>query len=58
MFQDILIPLDGSSRAEKVLPVAARLAHITDGTVSLLQAVLATERVYGLGGRDSATRCP
>ena len=39
MFQDILIPLDGSSRAEKVLPVAARLAHITDGTVSLLQAV-------------------
>ena len=39
MFQDILIPLDGSSRAERVLPVAARLTHITDGTVSLLQAV-------------------
>jgi len=39
MFQDILVPLDGSSRAEKVLPVAARLTHITDGTVSLLQAV-------------------
>ncbi|HXZ03743.1 MAG TPA: universal stress protein [Ktedonobacteraceae bacterium] len=39
MFQDILVPLDGSSRAEQVLPVAARLAQITDGTVSLLQAV-------------------
>ena len=39
MFQDILIPLDGSSRAEKVLPVAARLAQVTDGKVSLLQAV-------------------
>jgi nucleotide-binding universal stress UspA family protein len=39
MFQDILIPLDGSFRAEKVLPVAARLAQFTDGTVSLLQAV-------------------
>ncbi len=39
MFQDILIPLDGSFRAEKALPVAACLAHITDGTVSLLQAV-------------------
>jgi len=39
MFQDILIPLDGSSRAEKVLPVAARIAQVTDGTISLLQAV-------------------
>ncbi len=39
MFQDILIPLDGSSRAEQVLPVAARLAQVSDGTVSLLQAV-------------------
>jgi nucleotide-binding universal stress UspA family protein len=39
MFQDILIPLDGSSRAEQVLPVAARLAQMTDGTISLFQAV-------------------
>lgn len=39
MFQDILIPLDGSSRAERVLPVAARLAQVTAGTVSLFQAV-------------------
>lgn len=39
MFQNILIPLDGSSRAEKVLPVAARIAQAGDGTISLLQAV-------------------
>jgi nucleotide-binding universal stress UspA family protein len=39
MFQDILIPLDGSSRAEQVLPIAAGLAQVTDGTVSLFQAV-------------------
>lgn len=39
MLQDILVPLDGSSRAERVLPVAARLAQVTAGTVSLLQAV-------------------
>jgi nucleotide-binding universal stress UspA family protein len=39
MFQNILVPLDGSSRAEQVLPVAARLAQVTDGTVSLIQAV-------------------
>jgi len=39
MFHDILIPLDGSSRAEQALPVAACLARMTDGTVSLFQAV-------------------
>lgn len=39
MFQDILVPLDGSFRAERVLLIAARLAQVTDGTVSLLQAV-------------------
>jgi nucleotide-binding universal stress UspA family protein len=39
MVQDILIPLDGSARAEQVLPIAARLAQVSDGTISLLQAV-------------------
>ncbi len=39
MVHDILIPLDGSSRAEQALPVAACLARMTDGTISLLQAI-------------------
>ncbi len=39
MFQRILVPLDGSTRAERALPVAARLARASDGTVVLLRVV-------------------
>lgn len=37
MFQRILIPLDGSARAEKAIPVAARLARASGGTILLAQ---------------------
>lgn len=39
MFQRILIPLDGSRRAEEAIPVAARIARSTGGTIVLLRAV-------------------
>jgi len=39
MFQHILVGLDGSTRAEQALPVAARIARATDGTVLLVQVV-------------------
>lgn len=39
MFQHILVPLDGSSRAERALPVAARLAQASGSTVVLLRVV-------------------
>ena len=39
MFQHILVPLDGSSRAEEALPLAAYLAHQARGTLSLLRVV-------------------
>ena len=39
MFQRIVVPLDGSARAEQALPVAARLAHASGGTVVLLRVV-------------------
>ena len=39
MFQHILVPLDGSSRAEQVLPVAARLARASGATIRLLTVV-------------------
>jgi len=39
MFQRILVPLDGSSRAESALAVAARIAHASEGTIVLLQVV-------------------
>ncbi|HJT59721.1 MAG TPA: universal stress protein [Ktedonobacteraceae bacterium] len=39
MFQHILVPLDGSLRAEEALPVAARIARATGGSILLLQVV-------------------
>lgn len=38
MFQRILVPLDGSTRAERAIPVAARIARATGGSIVLLQA--------------------
>jgi nucleotide-binding universal stress UspA family protein len=35
MFERILVPLDGSLRAERALAAAARLAHVTSATVIL-----------------------
>jgi nucleotide-binding universal stress UspA family protein len=37
MFKRILVPLDGSTRAEQALPVAARLARSPGGSVVLLR---------------------
>lgn len=39
MFKRILVPLDGSARAERAIPVAAHIARATGGTVVLVQAV-------------------
>jgi nucleotide-binding universal stress UspA family protein len=39
MFRHILVPLDGSSRAEEALPLAAYLARQAGGTLSLLRVV-------------------
>jgi len=45
MFRHILVPLDGSSLAEQALPLAARLAKVSGGTITLL-------RVTSLGVED------
>jgi len=37
MYKRIMVPLDGSERAEKALPVAARIARASGGTVILAQ---------------------
>lgn len=39
MFRRILVPLDGSDRAEQALPVAARLARASGGSLVLLQVI-------------------
>lgn len=54
MFQRILVPLDGSPRAEEALPLAAQLARSTSATLFLLcvvpppiySAPIATEPAY------------
>jgi nucleotide-binding universal stress UspA family protein len=39
MFERIVVPLDGSARAEHALPVAARIARASGGSIHLLQVV-------------------
>jgi nucleotide-binding universal stress UspA family protein len=41
-YSTILVPLDGSSLAERALPVAARITHSTGGSLVLLQALRAS----------------
>ena len=39
MFKRIIVPLDGSSRAEHALPVAAHIARVSGGSLHLLQVL-------------------
>lgn len=52
MFKRILVPLDGSARAEQALPVASRLARDSEGTILLVNVVNTIQEAaaYGLGG--------
>ncbi len=42
MFKHILVPLDGSTRAQSALPVAARIARSYGGSLTLLEVVETT----------------
>ncbi len=55
MFHHILVPLDGSTRAEQALPVAARLAHASGGTLMLLQVVNLPTMMVPYPAMDPAT---
>src|SRR5947209_2518787 len=39
MFRRILVPLDGSQRAARAIPVATRLARASGGSITLLRVV-------------------
>lgn len=57
MFQRILVPLDGSLRAERALSMAARLARASRGTVILLRVVeAASEEDAALSGASALAR--
>jgi nucleotide-binding universal stress UspA family protein len=49
MFEHILVPLDGSIRAEAALPIAARIAHAAGSSVALLQVVSISMGYDGYG---------
>jgi nucleotide-binding universal stress UspA family protein len=51
MFQRILVPLDGSSRAERALPIAARIARASGGSILLLRVVHAITEVGEISAR-------
>jgi nucleotide-binding universal stress UspA family protein len=51
MFQRILVPLDGSTRAEQALPIVARLARATTGTVILLRVDTTPEKLIWYSGQ-------
>jgi nucleotide-binding universal stress UspA family protein len=40
MFKHILVPLDGSTRAERAIPVAAQIARASGGSISLLRVAM------------------
>jgi nucleotide-binding universal stress UspA family protein len=54
MYSRILVPLDGSSRAERSVPVAALLARATHGSVVLVQS-LGLSGAYGAFEPNSRT---
>lgn len=50
MFKRILVPLDGSARAETAIPVAARLARASGGAILLAQVATIPVMYEGFGG--------
>ncbi|MBF6590622.1 MAG: universal stress protein [Ktedonobacterales bacterium] len=57
MFSRILVPLDGSERAARALPVAARVARVSGGTLVLLQVLNAPAELlpYVVPGIEPST---
>lgn len=53
MLHNILVPLDGSERAEKAIPVAAHIAQKTGGIVHLLRTIPPVDAVVPYGFRTN-----
>lgn len=58
MFQRILVPLDGSVRAEHAIPVAARLARASRGTIVFIHTVLPPLEFGEFGAEDESMAVP
>lgn len=46
MFKQMLVPLDGSERAERAVPVVARMARATGGSIVLTRVVSPTSEIW------------
>jgi len=59
MFKRIIVPLDGSNKAERAIPVAARIARASKGSIIFLQVVTVPleigSQVIPLSGYSSTT---
>lgn len=60
MFHRILVPLDGSRRAEHAIPLAARLARASEGTLVFVRVVLPPHEIgsYGVAWEQSVVVRP
>src|SRR5215471_3977865 len=60
MFKRILVPLDGSAGAERAIPVSARIARASVGTIVFVRVVPAINEVgtYTPAANDSTTVPP
>ena len=53
MFENILVPLDGSELSEQALPIPRDLAQQLGSTIHLIHAVsIGAKRAAGAGGGD------
>jgi len=53
MFNDILVPLDGSELSERALPMAQNLAQSFDGTIHLIHVISRDNEYSATRGVDS-----
>jgi len=60
MFKRMLVPLDGSAGAERAIPVAARIARASGGTIVSVRVVPSTNEVgmYASAANESTTIPP
>jgi nucleotide-binding universal stress UspA family protein len=60
MFQRILVPLDGSNGSERAIPVAARIARASGGSIVFIRVVLPPAEVgtFGAGLRGTIAMKP
>ncbi len=58
MFQRLIVPLDGSSRAERAIPAAAHLARFAQGSIVFLRVVVPGHEIGFYGTDPTADAIP